>query len=586
LITTKINTQISILENQLTKGLDAKGIKELSDATFEWAERTQKAINLLDVETIEKSLVDITNSLNENKLKLKPGLDSAAKTEIELEIKKLTEKSNNLKLQLDDANLIQQINNTVLDKQKTLQSLLLEPELNIDSINQISSEILKLSNDLANVTIEASQKTADGVNLSAKELKDTLSLELLNTKNKILEGQNKPIQETTKKLYIFRKEVEKVNKEVAKTDKSEWENIKDILTSAITEFNISDLISKNNEVADSVKNIEDSYKETFATIGKELKDGAIDYESYVDKIASAENERLSKIKETESERSNFSSLANQSISNAFGKLQEQMNLTTTQILAKAVESGGGVLSVGQAVSDSFTTVIGSIGAGFGKALADGQVWWKALLTQVLNGVQVMMNAYSAALFLQKNAEFPFGVGSAVWAGMVAVANGLFELAKSQIGAESGYNPNNSKSYGKKGKSDTVQLWVNPNEAILTEKMTQTNKDLIDYWFKGKSTKDFFKDNYQPSLSELKGLQFIDYSKLDFVIDKKIKDRLNFNLAKNVNSNFKEKTIINNVSVIEKESKLSFEHNFTNVKLNNNDIEFAVNRSIKSKIRRG
>lgn len=127
----------------------------------------------------------------------------------------------------------------------------------------------------------------------------------------------------------------------------------------------------------------------------------------------------------------------------------------------------------------------SILAGFGQLIAQGGAtlgdFAKLAASTVIDTVQVALNAYAAQIFAVNAGALPFGLGIPAALGIIATMNGLLAIAKASlggIGAEDGV-VGIKKSYNKrKGVSDTIPLWVAPNETIINAKQSIKNMPLL------------------------------------------------------------------------------------------------------------
>jgi len=202
----------------------------------------------------------------------------------------------------------------------------------------------------------------------------------------------------------------------------------------------------------------------------------------------------------------------------------------------------------------------SAGAAFTQALVEGENAGTALLQSLVGSLEKAIALLTPAI----TAQFISWLGPAgIPAAAVAIGGILaaFAAAKSAIGgAEEGYNPSGSKGYGKKGDSDTELIWVNPKEAILTEHMTKRNQDLIDFWFKGGTTEQYYA-------SKFGGAPLIMAAQND-----------NTELIREI------RQLNKSISSSQREHIGAFKHEFTDLRLNGGDMVATVQKSIKQRLR--
>ena len=171
----------------------------------------------------------------------------------------------------------------------------------------------------------------------------------------------------------------------------------------------------------------------------------------------------------------------------------------------------------------------SILAGFGQLIAQGGAtlgdFAKVAASTVIDTVQVALNAYAAQIFAVNAGALPFGLGIPAALGIIATMNGLLAIAKASlggVGAEDGV-VGIKKSYNKrKGVSDTIPLWVAPNETIINAKQSIKNMPLLKAINDGGSITDgIIKTLSNKELRELSSKLAPQNKSVNFSLEKNI-----------------------------------------------------------------
>jgi hypothetical protein len=184
------------------------------------------------------------------------------------------------------------------------------------------------------------------------------------------------------------------------------------------------------------------------------------------------------------------------------------------------------------IQDIALTVGASLGAMLGQALTaeDTKEGFKKMLIGTLDIIQQFINTMAAASLL-KDVAF-LGLTSWATVGAVFAANLALSALKATLGAEEGMMQD-VKAPGKKGKSDTMLLWVNPKETILTEDMTKQNKGFLKHLFEGGNEETYFEKMNMKSNGSISIMNNIG---IETTLNKtnKTLDRMNTLLEKGIN----------------------------------------------------
>lgn len=474
-----------------------------------------------------KIVSSIENQIAE--IKYQAQIDSKVK-ELELEKKQAEERvQNDLK----------EINQKIKNSEKETDA---KKKLSKDQITQLNDEAIRLQEGLNNELLSIDSKyygqlneiDNNFVNEQAKRVKENnkkVNDELEKEKINLIENSSQ--RQLAIELKALKTQFEAKLKDVkgnynqelkiyedylAEKDRLETEQrIKSASGAEKLALDITDLLSKNAatvqiKTTDNSAQIEaekKNFETSKAQFEKDLKEKKISYEQYLKEIAKLEGDHSNKIKELQANQidgwkvvadiisKTFKDLADKkaievqgllksytSLNSAIkqqGKVVEQVsekNTTDSKEYAKAVEDLKNMqLQHAQVLQQTYQAVGEQVGASFVGMIASGESFSKALAKSALQGLKSIVPILIAEIFGQSIAQLgPIG-GLIASAALSGVFYGLIAVAESSIGAEKGYLP--GQKYGKRGKSDTQLLWVNPKEAIISAENYQRNKSIID-----------------------------------------------------------------------------------------------------------
>ncbi|WP_276979782.1 phage tail tape measure protein [Flavobacterium filum] len=293
--------------------------------------------------------------------------------------------------------------------------------------------------------------------------------------------------------------------------------------------------------------VNEKHQERIAQIDAELaaikdttKTGGVLYNKNADKITQLEEEKKNAIIEYNKEiEESTKKLEENSIDSAdririamaasFGNIRD---IATQRLNEAAKNMGESLAKTGldfnnlAAAGLAATT---SILAGFGQLIAQGGAtlgdFAKVAASTVIDTVQVALNAYAAQIFAVNAGALPFGLGIPAALGIIATMNGLLAIAKASlggIGAEDGV-VGIKKSYNKrKGVSDTIPLWVAPNETIIKAKESIKRMPLLEAINDGGSITDgIIKTLSNKELRELSSKLAPQNKSVNFNLEKNI-----------------------------------------------------------------
>lgn len=138
-----------------------------------------------------------------------------------------------------------------------------------------------------------------------------------------------------------------------------------------------------------------------------------------------------------------------------------------------------------------------------QAVVEGENVAKQLGLVFLDMLQSLIPAFTAmiwgnALSAPQNIATGFTWGTVAGAATTGILLGLVQAAKSAIGgAWTGALPGVKSPEAQKNPNDTTMIWWNPREAIVPANITEREMPLLKALFAGKTSEQFFNENYQP-----------------------------------------------------------------------------------------
>lgn len=302
----------------------------------------------------------------------------------------------------------------------------------------------------------------------ASESYNTIFNKAVETKTTELE--NKSIQDDINKSLtnqvLLRTKLFDSQSQIQKLLVDEYKNIDN------TEFNklVDIYIKLNNETLLRQANetiVNEKIKERIALLNEENKSatqklnelfGKLNVDTDLPKIQLIDDSQLEKIDA-------YAELLNELRDNATGVFSAMTGIgeETANSLLETSETFGNVLGTLLANGNNFFESLGNAALASLIELAQ---------KQIMIYVPEIMAAFMSLLG-------PFGIPAALLA--IGTIQGLLTAARSSIGAETGYM-DGVKQAGKPGKSDTMPIWINPREVILTEQMRDRQSDMLRAWF--------------------------------------------------------------------------------------------------------
>lgn len=368
----------------------------------------------------------------------------------------------------------------------------------------------------------------DKFNAELALIDDAAERELRIKIRNLLKQRDKELENTLLTEEGKKKIIERYNAEIAKLTDGNVRGFTTLINDSFTliakgliETSKGATVEQKKQYEDAKKNLDEVNKKhqeridaingELAAIKQNTKDGGVLYNKNAEKILQLEEQKKNAILESnkEIEEANkrleessitTSKLIRNSFADSFSKIAE---LSQTQTNKAAENIGNLFASLKTDAEGNFTNLtettdkvfaqlttaagasIATIGAGFGQLIAQGKAnfgdFAKVAANAVLDAVQVMVNAYAAAIFGQNAAALPFGLGVPAALGLIATLNGLLAVAKASIGnigAEDGVININKGYNKKKGITDTIPLWVAPNESIINAKSSIKYSNLL------------------------------------------------------------------------------------------------------------
>jgi len=367
------------------------------------------------------------------------------------------------------------------ERDEAINNEFLTQEEKLKIVKKYGEEINKLNEgnsfDLAQFTSNSFAKIAEGLTEVSKGATDE--------QKKNYEDAKKSLDEVNAK---HKERIDNINKEIASLVKGNEKGTASYNKIAEKVAQLEE--DKKNAVLEANKEIEEA--------NKKLQENSIETS---DLIKNNLAESFKKLRETATgELSNLG----KKIGETFAKLKEDNagNITNLEEVTTSVMS---------TLTQSVGVAVAAIGAGFGELIAKGNATFgdfaKLAASTVLDTVQVAVNAYAAQIFAVNAAALPFGLGVPGALALIAGVNALLAVAKSGlsgIGAETGVVGINGNYNKKKGKTDTIPLWVAPNESIINAKQSLKYKGILEAINTGSNVSGAIINNLPQS--ELKMLQ--------------------------------------------------------------------------------
>jgi hypothetical protein len=155
------------------------------------------------------------------------------------------------------------------------------------------------------------------------------------------------------------------------------------------------------------------------------------------------------------------------------------------------------------LSDTSVAALDVLTSTFAIAIVEGENAASAVARTFLDMLQSLVPAFAAMIFGVSSAS-PANIASlGIWgavkfAATMGVLTGLIQSAKSAIGgAWTGALPGVKSPEAQKNPNDTTMIWWNPREAIVPANITEREMPLLKALFAGKTSEQFFNENYQP-----------------------------------------------------------------------------------------
>ena len=400
-----------------------------------------------------------------------------------------------------------------LDQQEALEKAQIEKERDdkIKALEEQRDEEIKAAKKAGQGTAKLKKKfnaliydveTASALKLQALEdkFRDDRAKKEQDLTDKTNQDKLKQEQDTQQKITdIQEKELQKRNDaQQAFIDK--WADYYEHVQGFIDGLNQQVNAKEVKRVKEAYKEKEDSLKNERKELEKLVRDGSITYNEYVDKLNDLDKERadLQKQKRDELKDATFSWV--KAIQDATNKLNQQVNKNIEKLFSESyykifevssdIETGIEQLKVnwentldvmGKAAGMAAISIAGSFGTMLAEGGHDFEDYKNAFLIQLIDMIQIAINALAAQIFAQGAAAAPFGLGVPGSLALIATTNALLAAAKAGLqGAQEGMDVVTKNGQSKPGSKDTIPFMLAEREAVINAAAAEKNRELISW----------------------------------------------------------------------------------------------------------
>ena len=330
----------------------------------------------------------------------------------------------------------------------------------------------EMQNAIADLETDEQKKKLEKAILAIEE---QLQKELMATQT-TEEDKVAAVEEAERKIAELRKQYWLENNTAARMATNFQKSLMEELADTSAEVANEQIEEKRKAINEERKDLE-----------KQLQENKISYAEYAKKVNDLNRKEAEETKGTKSKTQIFVDKIEKAATKTFGKEISKRQKEIDELDAKGEDSSKKRQEL--------------LGMEMGQLLMTGQfTLGKAsgiALDAMASMITSMVPGWVAGIFGTTTAQLgPWGL--AVAAGITATLMGLVATAKSSLGAETGYFPRKKDYQSNRGRTDTQNVWVSPEEAIMPADVTQRESGLLSYLFDGGTSDEYFKQNYGSS----------------------------------------------------------------------------------------
>lgn len=378
-----------------------------------------------------------------------------------------------------------------IEAESEIMSKKIQYENQIEDLKKYQKEALENENLNANQRKEINQKLNQEIKNQYENLTKEIELIQYRLNSKLVdleEKTTKEIQEIQNKAKTQRK------KQIEEEIKATENNLRQLAS-------LMEKISQIGEVEirlDKNKEQVKEYKKEYDELQRSLIKGKITEIEYYEKLKELEEKRREEIRKTKDEQITYILTFGASFSQIYNTLLNQNRRwveDTSQLflkISKDAENFGlsfnaifeNLTSKSQEFFEYFSVMFTQSFANLiQKGLPLFEAFKISFLTTLIDMVEKTVLAYLPLIVAKIQATIPFPFSAILASSITASIVAGLELAKAKIrGAEKGYMKGVKE--GSKGASDTLLIWINPNEVILPTDVVAKNRETLKLMLQG------------------------------------------------------------------------------------------------------
>lgn len=427
------------------------------------------------------------------------------KEELETRLKIINSQIEELKKQeqiLENTGLLISLFQNRLEIEKEILKIEAESEITgkriqyedqIENLKKYQKEVIESENLNAKQRKEINQKLNAEIQKQNENLAKEIELLQYRYNSKQIELEEK----TTKEILEIQNKAKNQRKKQIEEEIKATENSLRQLASLMEKISQIGEIEIRKEK--NVNNIKE-YKKEYEELQRSLVKGKITEMEYYEKLNELEERRREEIRKTKEEQLTYISSFGASFTQIYITLLNQNRRwleETSQLflnISKDAEKFGlsfeaifeHLTSKSQLFFEYFSVMFTQ---NFANLIQKGLPLFEAFkisfLTTLIDMVEKTVLAYLPLILAKIQATIPFPFSTILASSITATIVAGLELAKAKIrGAEKGYMKGFKE--GSKGASDTLLIWINPNEVILPTDVVAKNRETLKLMLQGLS----------------------------------------------------------------------------------------------------